>query len=218
LLKPIEFQVVHVTVAGRNQAGVPLGEVKDLRQEVFETDPYFSELVLALDSLVAHPRLHEQAMDRMYQQGKFLMGIYDNQSNRRDLSGLLYAEAKNQQPDKSFSFVRTGTWLRESRVQPDRLERVQHYLVDMALQDINGGLDFGVPVNRLTRVVPFHTTRTDKAEGYIIGHERELDAIRNLPFPIAVKKAMASAARAVHRSELVVYAGQPVNGDVPDKS
>jgi hypothetical protein len=218
LLRPIEFQVVHVTVAGRHQAGVSLGEVRDLRQEVFETDPNFSELVLALDGLIAQPNLHEQAKDRMSGQGKFLMGIYDNHSSKRDLSGLMYAEAKDRQPDRSFSFVRAGTWLRESRIQADRRERVEHYLVDMALQDVDGGLDIGIPVNRLTRVVPFYPTRTDKTDGYIIGHERELDAIRSLPFPVAVRKAMASAARAVHRSELAVYGGQPVNGDVPANS
>jgi hypothetical protein len=200
----VECGAVNVFVAGRHDSGFPNGvlfnELEELRDEVVATDPGFTELVVALDATIAEPGLHNKIIEKRRKQGQFLIGISTEPGfDMYNLGGLLYAEGSKPNPDKSFSVVRMGTWIRQSKVLSHMQERMRKSLIDMSLQPVGEHIRFGVPVNRLTKVEPLHPYANEKP--FVFGHVKELEAVAGLEVPERLKNLLAFVTRSWHGSE-----------------
>lgn len=203
-----------------NQSGTASEEIEFLRQEVIESDPDFTELVSAMDIVLDNANEHGEIVGQMRDEGKYLIGISPTRGSSGDLDtigGLFYAEGEDRGGDHAFSIVRMGAWMSPSRISEYTRESLREDLVDMSLADAGAGrkLFIPVPVRRLTRVLPFHPASEAESEGYVYGHEKELDQIRNLDVPKSLGNVLTLAMSAWHESELR-HDGAPRFGEVLD--
>lgn len=209
---------VYVTEDGLN------GSTREaLQRTVQSMEEEFADIrvIDAVNTVIRHDGPRRDVMDEFRQQGKYLFGTHASMGPMRGadkpFDAVLYAEASEQVISGEFSVVRLAGWMRKSveerKFYNDR--NIMQVLVDLCLDDRDrdeDGRSWGVPVGRMTRVMPFmNAGEAFRATGanavpiatpYVYGHEKDRRALAKIDVPEDLKAILTLAMGDYHVKSL----------------
>lgn len=178
--------------------------------DVTGSEDRFPKAEAALREVIESGGNRRHLLDRFKAQGRFLIGIKEYHGFGKvdqPLDGLLYAEVEGLMDSGAFSVVRMGTWVTQARAnkQPYEERSLREQLIDMGLSEVrpddSNDLIWGVPVSRATRIIDFGVPPDLLPDGYIYGHAKDREAVRNLDVPEPLKYLIATLVDTWHEAE-----------------
>lgn len=192
-----------------------------LQAQVAADLPYAGELRDALESLKGQNP--GQGIKALRKAGKIVLAACNDESSP---VGLLYAEE-----DPSFTMVNIGTWVLPKGIETpegfrfynNTLRReVREDLVSVALNqnEEDGDPLLGLPVKRLTTIVPLWDQDGEGLHEYVYGQEQDIKAVSALDIPFGLKETLLTRTAQWHEAERVIAESLVVNqrlqSGVPD--
>jgi hypothetical protein len=188
--------------------GQTLEALQQLKNELIATENHASEMAEALDRVISSPEPQE-APRLLARQNKYLLGIDEYAfSSGSAVDGLIFAEGIEKQENGAFSFIRMATWISQARQRLGSTdEQLSNQLIDMSLVDVESDRHqdwgpWGIPVQRTTRIVPINPNPDEVPAGYIYGHRKDFEAIKQLSLPDELKRVFAEVTNSWHNAEL----------------
>lgn len=144
-------------------------------------------------------------------EGITLMGAhYDRQQDAPE--GLMFAQGFPAEAD-AFTVVRVGLWiaaagevvpLTKRTMHPRTRDEIRKFFLSAGLSDGTEGENghrWGVPVERMTTIVPLHPQEGDIQERFRYGHRKDLLAIASLDLSDELKGEISTTVRKYHERE-----------------
>lgn len=138
--------------------------------------------------------------------GRLLLGVSLDRNHQviQPYDGLLYAEGYEPEDSGSFGQVWLHSWVRRRITEHGWTfggTSLKELLVSHALREDDGGLQWGLQIDRLSHIT-IKDTEFGFPESYIYGHQRDLTNVEALSVPDELKTLFVGLTKAYHQNEL----------------